>query len=219
MDLANEPTKPGWVNAFNGCRRAAISIWQTLRSHPGIVAAFVTLAVLQSGMELSMGRLLLGPDGKFGFWEGDIWSSENSQRLADPYSFSHIGHGIIFFAVLSWLAGKTPVRRRFLMAALVESAWELLENSPIIINRYREATIALGYAGDSVLNSVSDLMLMSLGFLLAYRFKPWISVATFIAMEVGCALWVRDNLTLNVIMLIHPFEAIKHWQMAGHPVM
>ena len=103
------------------------------------------------------------------------------------------------------------------MAQLLEAGWELLENSPFIINRYREATISLGYVGDSVLNSLSDLLMMTLGFLFAWRVKPWVSVAAVLAMEIGCALWVRDNLTLNLIMLIHPVDAIKHWQMAGAP--
>jgi hypothetical protein len=164
-----------------------------------------------------MGRALLGPDGRFGLWEGNIWSAECSQRLADPYSFSHFVHGILFFAVL-WLAmRRLPVRHRFLLAVLVEAGWELLENSPLIINRYREATIALGYVGDSVLNSLSDIGTMALGFLFALRARPWASVAVVVAMEVGCALWVRDNLSLNVIMLVHPVDAIKAWQAAGQP--
>jgi hypothetical protein len=164
-----------------------------------------------------MGRSPFGPDGRFGLWEGNIWSAECSQRLADPYSFSHIGHGILFYALLWQVARQTPVRRRFLVALCVEAGWELLENSPLIINRYREATIALGYAGDSVMNSLSDILMMSLGFLLAYRFRAWTSFAILFAMEAGCALWVRDNLTLNIIMLIHPVEAIKTWQLAGRP--
>jgi len=93
----------------------------------------------------------------------------------------------------------------------------LIENSPLIINRYREATIALGYSGDSVLNSMSDILMMTIGFVFASRAQLWVSVAAVIAMEVGCALWVRDNLTLNIIMLIHPMETIKNWQMAGRP--
>jgi hypothetical protein len=160
--------------------------------------------VLTGGIELWMGRALLGPDGRFGLWEGDIWSAECSQRLADPYSFSHFIHGILFFGVL-WLA------------VLFEAGWELLENSPLIINRYREATIALGYVGDSVMNSLSDLGMMSFGFLFALRARPWVSVAVVVALEVGCALRVRDNLTLNVLMLIHPVDAIKAWQTAGQP--
>ncbi len=165
----------------------------------------------------AMGRSFLGPDGKFAFWEGSIWSAGCSQRLADPYSFSHIAHGIIFFAFLWLVARRLSVRHRFLIALLMEAGWELLENSPLIINRYREATMALGYAGDSIVNSLSDLSMMSLGFLLAWRANPWVTALVLVAMEVGCAIWVRDNLTLNVIMLIYPIDAIKVWQMGGQP--
>lgn len=177
------------------------------------LSALATLAVI----ELAMGRSFLGPDGKFGWWEGSIWSSENSQRVADAYSFSHFIHGIAFYALLWLIARKLPVSTRLLMAVLLEAGWEILENSPIIINRYREATAALGYTGDSVLNSMSDVVMMTLGFLFASRVKPKISLLTVAVMEIGCALWVRDNLTLNIIMLIHPVEAIKHWQLAGQP--
>ena len=185
--------------------------------HRWVICAAIAMLTLTAGVELWMGRSPLGPDGRFGFWEGNIWSSENSQRLADPYSFSHIVHGILFYAVLWLAARKLPVRHRLLMALAVEACWELLENSPFIINRYREATISLGYVGDSVLNSMSDILMMTLGFLFAWRMRIGISVLAVILMEAGCALWVRDNLTLNIIMLLHPVEAIRHWQMAGQP--
>ena len=181
------------------------------------LGAGIAVFVLTAGVELWMGRSLLGPDGKFGFWEGNIWSRENSQRFADPYSFSHIVHGILFYAALWLVARKLPVRHRLLMALTLEAGWEMLENSPLIINRYREATISLGYVGDSVLNSMSDILMMSLGFLFAARVPARVSAAAVVVMEIGCAWWVRDNLTLNIIMLIHPFDAIKHWQMAGAP--
>ena len=171
--------------------------------------------MLTGAIELIMGRSPLGPDGRFGLWEGNIWSGECSQRLADPYSFSHIGHGILFYGLLWLVARKRPVGNRFLAALILEAGWELLENSPLIINRYRETTIALGYVGDSVMNSLSDIVMMSLGFLLAFRVRPWASVAVLFAMEVGCALWVRDNLALNILMLIHPVAAIKSWQLGG----
>jgi hypothetical protein len=180
-------------------------------------AVFLAVLVVTGGIELLMGRSLLGPDGKFGLWEGNIWSSECSQRLVDPYSFSHIGHGILFFGILWLVARRLPPSRRYLIALFVEAGWELLENSPLIINRYRSQTIAQGYDGDSVMNSLSDIVMMTLGFLIASRVRPWVSVAILLTMEIGCALWIRDNLTLNVIMLIHPIAAIKSWQMAARP--
>ena len=188
-----------------------------LKQYRWIIGIFIAALALTAGIELWMGRSPLGPDGRFGLWEGDIWSSENSQRFADPYSFSHLVHGILFYGFLWLVARKLPVRYRLLIALALEAGWELLENSPLIINRYREATIALGYTGDSVLNSLSDILMMTLGFLFAFRMRPRVTVVAIIAMEVGCVLWVRDNLTLNIIMLVHPMEALKTWQMAGQP--
>jgi len=182
-----------------------------------MVFAFVGVILVTAGVELGMGRSLLGPDGKFGLWEGNIWSNECSQRFVDPYSLSHVAHGMVFYCALWLVARPLPVGQRFLVAVLLEAGWEILENSPFIIDRYRQVTISLGYDGDSVVNSLSDVVMMSLGFLLALRLRPWITVAVLIVMELGCALWIRDNLTLNVIMLVHPVEAIKAWQMAGRP--
>jgi len=179
------------------------------------IAALLVVIALTAAVELSLGRSLLGPDGRFGWWSGDIWSSENSQRVADPYSFSHVIHGILFFAGLWLVARRLPRRHRFLIALLIEAGWEVLENSPLIIDRYRAATISIGYVGDSVLNSCSDVLMMSLGFLLASRLRVAWSVAAVVAMELGCLFWVRDNLTLNIIMLVHPIEALKAWQAAG----
>ena len=167
-------------------------------------------------IEYFSGRSLLGPDGKFGWWDGDVWSSENSQRVADAYSFSHIIHGILFYAFFWLIARRLPLKYRFLAALVLEAGWELLENSPLIINRYREATIALGYVGDSVLNSVCDVGMVVIGFIIARYSKVWMSILLIIVFEVGCLFWVRDNLTLNVIMLVHPVESIKVWQAEGH---
>jgi len=180
-----------------------------------IFGVIATVLAVTAGFERWMGRSLFGPDGKPGLWEGNIWSSECSQRIADAYSFSHIGHGLVFFGLLWLVARRVPLRFRFLTAVMLEAGWEMLENSPLIINRYREATMALGYSGDSILNSLSDILMMAIGFFLAWRLPLWASVALLVAMEIGCAIWVRDNLTLNVIMLIHPIEAIKAWQMGG----
>ena len=164
-----------------------------------------------------MGRLLFGPDGRFGFFEWNIWSREQSQRLVDPYSFSHVVHGLLFYTLLWLVARRVPARYRFLAAVCLEAGWEILENSPIIINRYRTVTIALGYEGDSIVNSASDVLMMSVGFFVASRVKPWMSVLLVLALEIGLLLWVRDNLTLNILMLIYPVAAIRTWQMAGKP--
>jgi hypothetical protein len=186
-----------------------------LREHRFVLLSILGVFAAVAAVELLEGRSLFGPDGKFGWWDGDIWSSENSQRVADAYSFSHIIHGMLFYGFLWLVARRLPVRHRFLLALLIEGGWELLENSPLIINRYREATIALGYVGDSVLNSVCDIGMMSLGFLVARLARVWTVVALIVVMELGCLWWVRDNLTLNVVMLVHPVEQIKTWQAEG----
>jgi hypothetical protein len=190
-----------------------------VKRHRLVAASVVVIATITAAIEVWMGRLPLGPDGRFGWWEGNIWSNEQSQRFADPYALSHLVHGFLFYGVLRLAARRVPVRYRFVGAVLLEAAWEVLENSPLIIDRYRAVTISLGYVGDSVLNSMSDLLMASLGFLLAARLPVKVSVALVLAMEIGAALWVRDNLTLNVIMLIHPLDAIRAWQAAGRPLL
>lgn len=188
-----------------------------MKSRNWFLIAALAVFPLLALVEWAMGRLPLGPDGRFGLWTANIWGAACSQRVADAYSFSHIIHGMAFYGLLWLVARRLPVSTRFFIAVLLEAGWELLENSPIIINRYREATMALGYSGDSILNSVSDLAMMSLGFYLAWRMPVRVTVLAVLVMEIGCLLWIRDNLTLNIIMLIHPIEAIKVWQMAGAP--
>jgi hypothetical protein len=182
-----------------------------------VACAAAGIAALTAAILLWMGRSPLGPDGRFGFWEGDIWSRFQSQRLLDPYLFSHVAHGFLFYALLHLAARRAPMRLRFLAAVALEGAWEVLENSPLVIDRYRAVTIALGYVGDSVLNSMSDLLMAALGFLLALRLPTRASVAIVLAMEIGTLFWIRDNLTLNVVMLVHPVDAIRDWQSAGRP--
>ncbi len=190
-----------------------------MKRYRWIVAGTAAVLVLTAFIELSMGRFLFGPDGRFAWWEGNIWSSEQSQRFADPYSLSHVVHGLLFYALLWLAARRAPARYRFLMAVMLESGWEILENSPFVINRYRAVTISLGYVGDSVLNSLSDVLMMSLGFLIAMRARLWVCAALVLAIEAGMLLWVRDNLILNIIMLIHPVEAIRTWQLGGRRMM
>src|SRR5688572_8899736 len=182
-----------------------------------ILVAAAGIAAATAALLLWMGRLPLGPDGRFGLWEGDIWSRFQSQRLLDPYLFSHLTHGFLFYGLLHLVARRAPMRLRFLAAVALEAGWELLENSPLIIDRYRAATIAQGYVGDSVLNSMSDILMAALGFLLALRLPTPASIALVLGMEIGTLLWVRDNLTLNIVMLVHPVDAIREWQSAGRP--
>lgn len=167
-------------------------------------------------LEYSTGRSVFGPDGKFGLWESSIYSSENSQRVADAYTFSHIIHGMLFYGLLWVFARKVPARYRFVMALGLEAGWELLENSPIIIDRYRSVTVSLGYVGDSVLNSLSDIVFAGTGFIISRFSKFWVSVLFIVMMEVGCLFWVRDNLTLNIVMLLYPIKSIQVWQSAGN---
>ena len=163
----------------------------------------------------AMGRPSICTCGTVKLWHGIVDSAENSQQFADWYSLSHVVHGILFYAGL-WLPWRRrPVAARFVVAVLVEAAWEILENSPVIIDRYRTATIALGYTGDSVLNSVSDILMMMIGFLAAARLPVWASVALAVALELVALAVIRDNLALNILMLVWPIEAVRSWQGAG----
>ena len=186
-------------------------------SSRSFIAIALLLVVCTVAVELWMGRLVLGPDGRFAIWESDIWSAAMSQRFADPYSISHILHGVLFYAALWLVAPKLPLSTRALAAVLLECAWEVLENSPLIIERYRTVTISLGYEGDSIVNSLGDVVMMAIGFALAARLRVWQSILFVALAELIMLVWLRDNLTLNIIMLVHPIDAIRDWQMAAAP--
>jgi hypothetical protein len=175
--------------------------------------AIVWLVLAAATAELWMGRKLLGVSGEAGLWSGDIWSSHNSQFLADPYTLTHITHGVLFFGLLALVFKARPWTARLLITVGLESAWEVLENTNMVIERYRTETISLNYYGDSVVNSMGDILACMLGFFLASQLPKRATVIGTVALEILLVVWTRDNLALNLVMLVHPSHALRMWQL------
>ncbi len=179
------------------------------RSRLNAVAVGMAMAIVL----YLMGQPLWCRCGGLSPWSWDIWSSHNSQHLVDPYFFTHVLHGVVLCGLLYWLPGRVSEASRFLTAVILEAGWEILENSPTIIERYRAATISKDYFGDSIMNSAGDLIACIVGYLLARRLGFRNSIVFFLLTELILLLTIRDSLLLNVLMLVWPVEAIKRWQM------
>jgi len=181
------------------------------------VPAAIALCVIATAVMIlhQQGRLWWCPAGDLSPWSWDIWSQHNSQHLVDPYSFTHILHGVAEFWLIGLIFKKVPVAWRLLIAVCIEASWEIAENSSYVIERYRAATISLDYFGDSIVNSVSDILCCATGFVIASKLRFWRSVILFTMTEIILTLTIRDSLVINIIMLIYPIDAIKDWQMAG----
>ncbi|HEV2859406.1 MAG TPA: DUF2585 family protein [Pyrinomonadaceae bacterium] len=178
-------------------------------------APWLTLAALLAATAAALrwqGRLWLCACGGMRPWVGDAWSPDTSQHLFDPYSLTHVLHGFALCGLLALVAPRLAWRWRFLLAVAAEAAWEVLENTEYVINRYRETTAALGYNGDTVVNSLGDIVACAAGFLLARRLGLWRTALLFILTEAALILWIRDSLLLNILLLIYPSETLRAWQ-------
>ncbi len=204
--MAGSMASARWTGWLKGPRTAL---------YAGLAFAIVALTAV---ILLNMGRTPICTCGTVELWHGTVNDSGNSQHLSDWYSPSHIIHGFLFYGA-AWLVGRlvgrpVPLGIAFLVSLGIECAWELAENTSAVIERYRATTISLDYYGDSVINSVSDILMMIGGFWLARVWPSWLTILAALLMEAVVGYWIRDNLTLNVIMLIHPVEAIRQWQSA-----
>jgi hypothetical protein len=170
------------------------------------------ILIAAAAAELAMGRNPICTCGEIELWVGARDSAKTSQMLVDWYSLSHVVHGLLFYALLWLVARRWTVEWRFLTGTLLEAAWEVTENTPFVIDRYRATTAAIGYTGDSIVNSMSDILMMAFGFLVARKLPVWATIMLLIVLEIVPLLVIRDNLTLNIVNLLAPNPALQAWQ-------
>lgn len=191
----------------------ALLSWRALSSsRRAEVAIILALIVLTGGLELAMGRPLKYRGGPVRFWSRDITSDQNSQQIGDPYTFTHFIHGAAFYGLTRLVMPRGSFATRLIVATGLEAAWETYENTNTVVERYRTETISLGYYGDSVINSVADIVACIIGFVLAWRLPKSVTITWVVIVELVLLLWIRDNLTLNILMLIYPIDSVRTWQ-------
>jgi Protein of unknown function (DUF2585) len=177
------------------------------------VLACLVIAIAAVVVLNFQGRVWWCQAGDYTPWSWDIWTPHNSQHILDPYTFTHILHGVLEYWLIGLVFWKVPLKWRFVIGILIESSWEVAENTSYIINRYREETVSLDYFGDSIINSLADIASCALGFLIAHKIRFWKSLGFFLLTELILILTIRDSLIINLIMLLYPVEAIKLWQI------
>jgi hypothetical protein len=188
-------------------------LWADIKEDKYVAATYLLIVIAAVVILQIQGRVWWCQAGDITPWSWNIWSTHNSQHIIDPYSFTHVLHGVLEFWLIGLVFSRMPMVWRLALAVFIESTWEVAENSATVIERYRSATISLDYFGDSIINSVADIACCSLGFLIAYKLRFWRSLALFVITEILLIVFIRDSLIINIIMLLFPVEAIRSWQM------
>ncbi len=189
------------------------SSWLTRHRETLWLIAGLLLVLIVTALALRLeGRLWICACGTIELWVGNTCTADNSQHILDPFSFTHVLHGVAFFWIIAWLGARLRSSWQVVLAMAVEGAWEIFENTNFVINRYRTATAALGYTGDTVVNSIGDILCCLAGFLIARRLGFVRSLILFLLIELVLVVWIKDSLLLQILMLITPIEAIKNWQ-------
>ncbi len=187
-----------------------------LKSNRSATISIAILFLIATVVLWTQGRVWWCQAGDMLPWSWDIWTTHNSQHIVDPYAFTHVLHGVLEFWLIGLVFRRMPLAWRLVLAVAIEGTWEVAENSAFIIERYRTVTLSLDYFGDSIINSLADMVCCATGFAIAYKLRFWKSLALFLTTEAILIVWIRDSLLINIVMLIYPIEALKVWQMSGH---
>ncbi len=187
-----------------------------LKSNRSATISIAIVFLIATVVLWTQGRVWWCQAGDMLPWSWDIWTTHNSQHIVDPYAFTHVLHGVLEFWLIGLVFRRMPLAWRLVLAVAIEGTWEVAENSAFIIERYRTVTLSLDYFGDSIINSLADMVCCATGFAIAYKLRFWKSLALFLTTEAILIVWIRDSLLINIVMLIYPIEALKVWQMSGH---